>query len=461
MKSSPGRHPASFRDPNGFLFRRDGILYRQVNQRYRENYQALMQALYIDLVDEDLLIPHTEVEIEPADPADSFRVLQPEPIPFLTYPYEWSFAQLKDAALATLAIQERALAAGMTLKDASAYNIQFHKGRPILIDTLSFESRVEGEPWVAYRQFCQHFLAPLALMALKDIRLGQFLRLYIDGVPLDLAASLLPRRTLLNFGLLVHLHIHAGAQRRFAGREVKSQDRRGAVGERSMQGMVENLRGTIQGLKWQAAGSWSDYYDFHSYDETAFDHKQQLVSEFLEAVSPESALDLGANQGVFSRLASERGAFTVSADIDPGAVQRNYLHMKKQGEENLLPMLIDLTNPSPALGWAHQERESLMARGDFDVTMALALVHHLAISNNLPLPLLANFFAELSPWLIIEFVPKSDGQVQKLLASREDIFEDYHQEDFEAAFKRKFKIKKGQRIEGMDRTLYLLERATT
>jgi ribosomal protein L11 methylase PrmA len=166
---------------------------------------------------------------------------------------------------------------------------------------------------------------------------------------------------------------------------------------------------------------------------------------------------LGANQGVFSRLASELGAFTVSADIDPGAVQRNYLRMKEQGEKNLLPMLIDLTNPSPALGWAHQERESLMARGDFDLTMALALVHHLAISNNLPLPVLAEFFAELSPWLIIEFVPKSDGQVQKLLASREDIFDDYHQEGFEQAFGEYFEFHHQQQISQMGRVLYLME----
>ena len=167
---------ASFRDPSGFLFRRDGVLYRQVNQIYAEDYTRLMDSgLYAKLVKAGLLIPHQESgdgqAFEPAEAASAFRTLRPELIEFISYPYEWSFGELKDAALATLSIQKRALKLGMSLKDASAYNIQFHSGKPTMIDTLSFETYKEGEPWVAYRQFCQHFLAPLALMAYRDIRL--------------------------------------------------------------------------------------------------------------------------------------------------------------------------------------------------------------------------------------------------------------------------------------------------
>ena len=170
----------SFRDSNGFVFWQDGALYRQVNTSYKDNYEHLMESgLYEVLVSGGLLLPHEEVNIQSSQPDLAYKVIRPELIPFISYPYEWCFSQLKDAALTTLEIQKTCLDFGMSLKDCSAYNIQFRKGKPVLIDTLSFEKYREGQPWVAYRQFCQHFLAPLALMSHKDIRLNQLLRVYI------------------------------------------------------------------------------------------------------------------------------------------------------------------------------------------------------------------------------------------------------------------------------------------
>src|SRR6185369_7393711 len=241
-QSNKGQLSASFRDPSGFLFSRDGVLYRQVNRKYEQEYTRLMESgLYDKLVKGGLLIPHIEAD-QPTVEFDSipqefqaFKVIQPERVAFISYPYEWSFGELKDAALATLSIQRRALRFGMSLKDASAYNIQFVRGKATLIDTLSFETYNEGEPWVAYRQFCQHFLAPLALMSLKDVRLSQLLRVYIDGVPLDLASELLPPTTRFNFGLLTHIHLHAGAQKKYAGEDIKS--RRGSMSRQAMDGL--------------------------------------------------------------------------------------------------------------------------------------------------------------------------------------------------------------------------------
>jgi len=219
--SPNSRLSASFRDPSGFLFTRQGVLYRQVNQAYQPHYDKLLNSgLYDKLVKAGLLIPHEEVGVEPAEPSLAYKVLRPERVDFISYPYEWSFSQLQDAALATMAIQKLALDAGMVLKDSSAYNIQFYRGRPVLIDTLSFEAYREGEPWVAYRQFCQHFLAPLSLMAYTDVRLNQLLRIYIDGVPLDLAVRLLPGRTRFDLGLATHIHLHAVAQQRYADKAV-------------------------------------------------------------------------------------------------------------------------------------------------------------------------------------------------------------------------------------------------
>lgn len=450
---------ASFRDPSGFLFRREGVLYRQVNRKYQADYDHLMQSgLYDRLVKAGLLIPHREVEIVPEQPEIAYRILQPEVVSFISYPYEWSFGQLKDAALLTLAITRQSLESGMMLKDASAYNIQFHNGKPVLIDTLSFEVYKEGQPWVAYRQFCQHFLAPLALMAFTDVRLNQLLRVYIDGVPLDLASKLLPGKTRWNFGLASHIHLHANAQKRYADQAVDKAAVERRMSKLSLLGLLDNLEGTVRGLRWAPAHTeWADYYDATNYTREAFELKKTLVSAFIQRVNPRQVWDLGANNGEFSRLASVRGIDTVAFDIDPDAVEKNYQAVKANTEKKLLPLVLDLTNPSPSIGWENCERESLAERGPVDLVLALALIHHLAISNNVPLERLAATFAALGRWLVIEFIPKDDSQVQRLLATREDIFPSYTQEGFQEAFSHSFDIVEKAQINGSKRTLFLMK----
>jgi hypothetical protein len=453
-------HNASFRDPSGFLFTRGNILYRQVNQAYAGDFTRLMESgLYERLIKAGLLIPHTESEIEPAETEISFKVLCPEKVPFIAYPYEWSFGEMKDAALATLGIQKRALKLGMSLKDASAYNIQFIRGKPLLIDTLSFETYQEGEPWVAYRQFCQHFLAPLALMAYRDVRLNQLMRVYIDGIPLDLASQLLPSRSRWNLGLATHIHLHARAQKRYADIAVKEARGGRQMSKDAFLGLIENLRATIRKLEWKPAGTeWADYYADNNYSGAAFEHKTVLVGDWLSDITPKIIWDLGANTGIFSRVAAENGAYVISSDIDPAAVELNYQRVKETNDQHLLPLVLDLTNPSPSIGWQNQERDSFLKRGPADVVLALALVHHLAISNNVPLDRVAEFFADCGEWLIVEFVPKSDSQVQKLLRSRKDIFNTYTRAGFESAFGKWFTIQSSSGIRDSDRWLYLMKR---
>ena len=417
--------------------------------------------LYGKLVHAGLLIPHEEVSVEPEVPALSYKVIQPEPLKFVSYPYEWSFSQLKDAALVTMAVQKLALESGMVLKDASAYNIQFHQGKPVLIDTLSFEIYREGDPWVAYRQYCQHFLAPLALMAHTDVRLNQLLRVYIDGIPLDLAARLLPGRTRFGLGLASHIHLHAAAQKRYADKPaVKTQTTR-RMSKMSFMGLMDSLESTTRKLSWKPSGTeWGDYYTASSghYSNSAFEHKKQVVRQFLEHIQPAICWDLGANTGEFSQLAAGMAGVTVAFDIDPAAVEQNYLRGKKNKQSRMLPLVMDFTNPSPSLGWHNQERHSLLERAPADALLALALIHHLAISNNVPLPLLAEYFRDLGRWLIIEWVPKEDSQVQKLLASRQDIFTEYHQSGFEAAFGAYFTVHEKADVQDSPRVLYLMER---
>jgi hypothetical protein len=459
---TPSVVPSSFRDPSGFVFTRDQELLRQVDASWRDQYDLLMgSGLYSALVEARLLVPHEEVELSKAAGPDAYRVLRPERIPFISYPYEWSFGQLKDAALLTLRIQRVAFDHGMSLRDASAFNIQFRAGRPVLIDSLSFEKLPEGKPWVAYRQFCQHFLAPLALASYRDIRLTQLARTHIDGIPLDLAAGLLPFRARFRVPLLLHLFLHARSQVRHqadANQEGSNGRRTRPFTAQAFRGLLDSLEKAVTKLTWRPGKSpWAGYYtEADSYSPEAMQHKQHLVEAFLDRTSGRTAWDLGANTGRFSRMAAARGMHTVSFDLDPAAVESNYFQVVREGEWALLPLVMDLVNPSPSIGWENHERQSLLERGPADLVLALALIHHLAIGNNVPLERLASFFGELSTWLIVEFVPKSDPKVQVLLASREDVFPRYSQEGFELAFGTRFDIQAGEQIKDSDRVIYLM-----
>lgn len=451
----------SFRDPSGFVFKKDGKLYRQVNKYYKKDYDLLVESgLLEELTEAGLLVAHKDVtgKVGFAGP-DGYKVIQPEVVDFISYPYEWSFSQYKDAALTTLEIQRRALAKGMVLKDASAYNIQFQNGKPVFIDTLSFETYNAGEPWVAYKQFCQHFLAPLALMARTDVDLSKLMRVNIDGIPLPLASKLLGRRSKSNLRLLTHIHWHARSQMKHAHDGEKASTKKATLSKNAMVGLIANLASTVKSLKWNPTGTeWGDYYSFTNYSDRSFSAKKKIITGYVEKVKPKRVWDVGANNGLFSRIASEMGVSTVAFDIDPIAVEGNYRQIKKQKENNILPLVMDLTNPSPSLGWASEERESFIERGPADIVFSLALIHHLAISNNLPLEKLADFFASIGKHLVIEFVPKGDSQVNILLATRKDIFPDYNEAGFEKAFKKRFKIVSKDKVPGSKRTLYLLKR---
>lgn len=448
----------SFRDPSGFVYTRDGTLYRQVNQGFRNSFEAfLASGLYDELAQEGLLVAHRQVGLELSATSDAYAVLQPERVGFISYPYEWSFGQLRDAAALTLEIQQRALARGLTLRDSSAYNVQFQGGRPLFIDTLSFEPLEEGKPWTAYKQFCEHFFLPLTLMSSRDIRCGQLLRSYLDGIPLDLGSALLPRRSWLKLSTLLHIHLHAWALSRYADTAAGSAAKGRTMTRQRVLTLVKNLSDAIRGMSWRAAGTeWAEYVTDNNYTPAATLAKRNLVMSHLRSANARTVWDLGANTGEYSRAAREVAPQVISFDVDPAAVERNYRRVRAEGETGILPLLLDLTNPSPAQGWAGRERLSLEERGPADAVMALALIHHLAIGHNLPLEHVARYLARLGRRLIIEFVPKSDSQVKRLLLSRPDIFPGYTKEGFEEAFGRHYSIDAVHKIDESERWLYAM-----
>ena len=448
---------SSFRDRAGFVFRCGGTIFRCVDHRYNRQYRhAVESGLFASCVADGLLLPFEEYD-QDFGLSQCHAVLKPVLVPQITWPYEWCFEQLKDAALVTLRAHLRALQHGMLLKDASSYNVQMVAGRPCLIDHLSFDFAADHVAWPAYGQFCRHFLAPLALMSRVDGGLGRMLQLHLDGIPLDLAARLLPFSTRFAPGLLMHLHLHARTIGRHAGASQALKRRGMTIAQFSA--IAASLEQTVRHLRFsERRTEWGDYDPAVSYSSAAEAAKLQSVRTMAESVNPGVIWDVGGNDGTFSRPLADLAQSIVCMDADPAAVNRNYLECKKAGATNVQPIIFDVGNPSPSIGFANRERLSLAHRGKPDLVLALALIHHLAITHNLPLGYVSNWLASLCRNLIIEFVPKEDKQVGRLLLNRADVFDDYNEAGFRAEFSRHFDIERAVPIAESQRILFLMRR---
>jgi hypothetical protein len=454
MVPAAQQHPSSYRDPSGFLFYHEGTLYRQVNQSFAEDFNEFIKGnLYESLVAKGLLVPHTDVPQNLTGSPDWLATLQPEKVPLISYPYEWCFDMWKDAALVTLACAGEAMEKNMMLKDASAYNVQLHRGQMRFIDTLSFEKYDEGQPWIAYRQFCEHFLAPLSVMHYRKMPLSPLFLAYPDGLPLPLAASLLPSRSKWNLNAYLHLHLHARMSAKQGGKPTKQA----AFNRQKMKNILRSLEDLVRSFSLsKPTGVWSDYYDEAAQREDYLARKKEIIGGWLDKGNYTSAIDVGANEGEFSMLAAERKMFTISCDFDHYSVNNLYRKVKKEGIENIHPLVMDLGHPSPAIGVNNKERSAFTERARSGVVMALALIHHLAIGRNIPFEHIAEFFESLGPELIVEFVPKEDEKVKLMLEQKKDVYGWYSHQSFLEAFTKRFKILNQQPVGASGRTLYLM-----
>ncbi|MBN9380143.1 MAG: class I SAM-dependent methyltransferase [Chitinophagaceae bacterium] len=453
----PLNHPASYRDPSGFVFQVDGIYYRQVHRSYAENYETLMSSgLYDTLIKNKWLIEHREVPENLTASADWYKTLLPTQIHIFTYPYEWCFGQLQDAALLTLKILIQSVGRDMILKDASPFNIQFQQGAPLFIDTLSFEKYDASLPWVAYRQFCECFLFPLYLEHYCGVDTGKILTAYPDGIPADVTSRLLPRKSRLNPGALMHVHLQT---------MIKPGPRMGkppAFSRQKLMYLIQHLERIVKKLKPGPASRsvWSNYYEDTILSRQYLDEKQRLFRDLINGLHFLTAIDLGANDGFFSQILAERTEASITAiDADVACINRLYNTIRKKNIPNILPLHIDVLHPSPAIGFRNKERTSFNDRFRAELVIALALIHHLVLGANIPLDALPPYFAILSTdWLIIEFVPLEDEKAQELIRNKDRWHIPYDVPSFERYFGECFSIERKSKIPGTERILYLMKK---
>lgn len=450
-------HKSSFRDTDARIVNYNGKIVRFIYNSYKSNFNQLQDSgLLNDLFETNSLVKHIELVDVNTDEKELYKVIEPQLIPFISYPYEWSFSQFKDAALLTLDIQLKAIKKGMSLKDATAFNVQFLNGKAIFIDTTSFETYTEGAPWVAYKQFCQHFLAPLLFFKYNNSSLVKLLWSNIEGVPLNATSNALPYSSRFNFYVWSHIHYHAKLETKYQA-DSSVKNKKMFLSKSKLEAFLLFLRSGIEKMTLaKTQTEWSEYYKTFSYSNQSFNQKKELVKDFLIESKAVNVLDIGCNEGEFSLVASQIAKEVISVDFDSLVIEKLYNATKISKISNILPLIVDFSNPTPSIGWANNERQSFFDRANFDTTLALAVIHHLAIGNNVPLDKIAELFASITKNLVIEFVPKDDIQTQKLLITKKDIFENYTLDGFEFEFQKYFKIVKSEKINESNRILFLM-----
>jgi hypothetical protein len=381
-------------------------------------------------------------------------LLEHERVPFVSYPYEWTFSMLRDAALLQLRLLRLALAEGLTMKDASPYNVQWRGVEPVFIDVGSFERLRDGEPWAGYRQFCALYLYPLLLQAYKGVPFQPWLRGTLEGIAPAEARALLGGRALLRRGVLTHVVLHSRLERREADRPVRTELRQAGFKRELVAANVRRLEKLVRGLAWRPRGSdWSSYGATTSYERDDAGRKEAFVRE---AVRGGVVWDLGSNDGRFARIAAEGADYVLALDGDAVVLDRLYRELRAAGETRVQPLLVDLADPSPARGWRGAERGALESRGRPGLVLCLALLHHLAIARNVPLDHLVDWLRGFGARLVVEFVDPEDAQARRLLAAkRPGTHGDYTRERFEALLGKVFEVERSETLGAGTRTLYL------
>ena len=458
--------PGSFRDWDSRVFVSDDAVHRALTEVGLSDWEALAAsdvfhgfAARGELVATERADDAVLSQLQRLDPEGGWvGVLNHERLPFVSYPYEWSFSMLKDAAMLQLELESAALAEGLTLKDATPYNVQWRGSQAVFVDVGSFERARDGEPWAGYRQFCMLFLYPLLLEAYRGVAYQPWLRGSIDGIPPTEFRAFFGRRDALRRGMLRHVFLHASLERRYAhrGAEVRGDLERAGFDRRVVEATVASLGKLVGGLHARTGDStWRAYESTCTYDERETAAKEDFVRRAAGTARHRLVWDLGCNEGRYSRIAAAHADFVVALDSDRVVVDALYNALKADEDRAILPLVVDLADPSPAIGWDSAERKTLLERGRPDLTLCLALVHHMSISRNIPLRELVRWLRELDSAVVIEFPHRSDPMVERLLGSkREEAHPDYSLETFEELLRARFHVVDSLELPSATRTLY-------
>ena len=455
--------PGSFRDRHGRVFYRDGSVYRALSRQAVEAWERLEKTRFFPRLVEEGLIVRTrrvyaaELASTDAPPGDWAGILRHETVPYVSYPYEWSFRMLQDAALLQLRLISESLAEGMILKDATPYNVQWNGVRPVFIDIPSFEPLPPGGAWTGYRQFCSLYLYPLMLQAYRNLPFQHWLRGSLDGISPWECRDVLSGRDLFRSGVLLHVWLQSRFQEKYgARRESTAQLLKDAgFNRRAILSNVSRLTRLVSRLRWTPpASQWTGYAGDNTYSKPDQEAKREFVRWVVGRKRWKTTWDLGANTGDYSRLAAAGSDTVLALERDSAAVDLLYRTLRREGPGNILPLVVNLADPSPSLGWRCRERTSLTERGSPELVLCLALIHHMVIAANIPLAEFVEWLSGLGGSLVIEFVRRDDPMVRMLLRNKEDQYNDYRMESFEECLGKYFRVHRRQELPSGSRVLY-------
>ena len=454
--------PGSFRDPGGRIYSDGKRILRAVMPSSAPAYTAARDAGLLErLAGKGMLLDSQEVDAAPlsgVQPAPAV-VLEHPRVPYVSYPYEWSFALHRKAALLQLDLHLEALESGFPLSDATAYNIQFIGTKPIFIDHLSLRPYRDGEYWIGHRQFCMQFLNPLLMWTALGVQPNAWFRGSLEGIAPEDMAPLLSWRQKLSPTVLSHVVAPAAAARRMVQKGGGDEAPQGKLALSGFKAMLKSLRFTIADMKLKDQKTvWSSYAGDNSYEASEAAAKRAFVGEAVASAKPDILYDIGCNTGDYSQAALEAGAkYVVAFDFDHGALEQAFSRFEASSSP-VLPLWLDAANPSPSQGWAQAERRGMGERGGADFLIALAFIHHIVIGRNVPVGMALDWLLALAPGGVIEFPPKEDPMVKRLLAHREDVFPDYGIDTFMRELQTRARVVRTLELSENGRLLVLYDR---